>query len=107
MEEALEKLGRGVSTYLQGATSQAEWKVVSYNGAHHIQTCEIGASIPYTQGRNYMAGNTGGAGGAMAPPFFWSKIFFMNIIMANAFDSLVKAKKEKIFVWGRPKPKPF
>ena len=31
----------------------------------------------------------------------------MNIIMANAFDSLVKAKKEKIFVWGRPKPKPY
>jgi len=48
-----------------------------------------------------------GAGGAMAPHFFWSKIFFMNIIMANAFDSLVKAKKEKIFVWGRSKPKPF
>jgi len=50
---------------------------------------------------NYMAGKTGGPGGPWPPHFFWSKIFFMNIIMANAFDSLVKAKKEKIFVWGR------
>ena len=48
-----------------------------------------------------MAGKTGGP---WPPHFFWSKISFMNIIMANAFDSLVKAKKEKIFVWGRPKP---